>query len=144
MDEDSINTKKIPKAYYNYLNVFSKASFIALSHAPFASLVLFALKPRGGLQFCINFHKLNAITRKDRYLLPLINEILKQISQAKAFYQIRMDLELKELTIFRIYYSIYKCKHYINDVLFNYLDNFYTTYLNNILIYSDNPLEHKV
>jgi hypothetical protein len=28
-------------------------------------------------------------------------------------------------------------------VLFNYLDDFYTTYLDNILIYSDNKLEHK-
>ena len=31
----------------------------------------------------------------------------------------------------------------MNDVLFNYLDNFYTAYLDNILIYSDNKLEHK-
>ena len=30
----------------------------------------------------------------------------------------------------------------MNDVLFNYLDDFYTTYLNDILIYSDNPLTH--
>ena len=31
----------------------------------------------------------------------------------------------------------------MNDVLFDYLDNFCTTYLDNILIYSDNELEHK-
>ncbi|TVY52595.1 Transposon Ty3-G Gag-Pol polyprotein [Lachnellula cervina] len=85
MDKDSINTEKIPKAYHNYLNVFLKAGFIAPSYAPFASLVLFALKPRGGLRFCIDFYKLNAITRKDRYPLPLINKILRRISQAKIF-----------------------------------------------------------
>jgi hypothetical protein len=34
-------------------------------------------------------------------------------------------------------------QRYINKVLFNYLDNFYTIYLNNILIYSDNVLKHK-
>lgn len=28
--------------------------------------------------------------------------------------------------------------------MFDYLDDFYTTYLNNILIYSDNPLKYKV
>ena len=28
-------------------------------------------------------------------------------------------------------------------MLFNYLDNFYTTYLDNILIYSNNELEHE-
>ena len=31
----------------------------------------------------------------------------------------------------------------MNNVLFNYLDNFYTTYLDNILIYLDNKLEHE-
>jgi hypothetical protein len=30
----------------------------------------------------------------------------------------------------------------MNDVLFDYLDDFYTVYLNNILIYSDNILSH--
>ena len=31
----------------------------------------------------------------------------------------------------------------MNDVLFNYLDDFYTAYLDDILIYSDNKLEHE-
>jgi len=33
-------------------------------------------------------------------------------------------------------------QRYINDVLFDYLDDFYTTYLDDILIYSENELEH--
>ena len=31
----------------------------------------------------------------------------------------------------------------MNNVLFDYLDDFCTAYLDNILIYSDNELEHK-
>jgi hypothetical protein len=31
----------------------------------------------------------------------------------------------------------------MNDVLFKYLDNFCTAYLDNILIYFENKLEHK-
>jgi hypothetical protein len=31
----------------------------------------------------------------------------------------------------------------MNNVLFNYLDNFYIAYLNNILIYSKDPLKYK-
>ena len=30
----------------------------------------------------------------------------------------------------------------MNDVLFNYLDDFYTTYLDDIIIYLDNELEY--
>ena len=33
-------------------------------------------------------------------------------------------------------------QRYINDVLFNYLNEFYTVYLDDILIYSDNELKH--
>ena len=67
-----------------------------------------------------------------------------------------MDLNLEELTTFYIRYRVYKCKvllfglingpatyqRYINDVLFDYLDDFYTAYLDDILIYLDNKLEH--
>ena len=31
----------------------------------------------------------------------------------------------------------------MNDTLFNYLDDFYTAYLDDIIIYSKDPLEHK-
>ena len=67
-----------------------------------------------------------------------------------------MDPLVEDLTTFYMRYSVYKCKvllfgltnslatyqRYINDVLFNYLDVFYTAYLNDILIYSNNKLEH--
>jgi hypothetical protein len=39
--------------------------FIEASQAPFTAPVLFAKKPGGGLRFCIDFRKLNALTRKD-------------------------------------------------------------------------------
>jgi hypothetical protein len=32
----------------------------------------------------------------------------------------------------------------MNDILFNYLNDFYTTYLNDIIIYSNNELEYKI
>ena len=32
----------------------------------------------------------------------------------------------------------------MNDVLFDYLDDFATTYLDDILIYSEDPLEHEM
>ncbi|OCK89217.1 uncharacterized protein K441DRAFT_585325, partial [Cenococcum geophilum 1.58] len=32
---------------------------------------------------------------------------------------------------------------YINDILFNYLNNFYTAYLDNIIIYFKNKLEYE-
>jgi hypothetical protein len=54
--------------------------FIILSQALYASPILFVKKPSRGLRFYINFWKLNTLTRKDRYPLPLINETLARIS----------------------------------------------------------------
>jgi hypothetical protein len=67
-----------------------------------------------------------------------------------------MDPILEDLTIFYTRYGSYKCKvlpfrltnrpatyqRYINNILFNYLNEFYTAYLDNILIYLDNKLKH--
>ena len=63
---------------------------------------------------------------------------------------------MKDLTTFCIRYESYKYKvlpfrlcnepvffqRYINDVLFDCLDDIYTVYMNNILIYSDDLLMH--
>src|SRR6266536_213282 len=141
--------------------------FIAPSQAPFAAPVLFVRKPNRSLWFCIDFRKLNQLTRKDQYPIPLIDETLARISRAKiftkldirqAFHRIRIDPESEELTTFRTRYGSYKCKvlpfgltngpatyqRYMNDVLFDYLDDFVTAYLDDILIYSEDPLEHEM
>jgi hypothetical protein len=39
--------------------------FIRASNSPAASLVLFAKKLGGGLQLCVNYRALNALTKKD-------------------------------------------------------------------------------
>ena len=140
--------------------------FIEPSQAPFAAPILFVRKADGRLRLCIDFRNLNQITRKDRYPLPLIDELLGRIGRAKvftkldirqAFNRIRMSPESEELTTFRTRYGSYKCKvlpfgltngpatyqRYMNDVLFDYLDDFCTAYLDDILIYSENELDHE-
>lgn len=140
--------------------------FIEPSQAPFAAPVLFVAKPDGGLRFCIDYRQLNQLTRKDRYPLPLIDETLARISKAKiftkldirqAFHRIRMDPASEELTTFRTRYGAYKCKvlpfgltngpatyqRYMNDVLFDLLDVMCTAYLDDILIYSEEVVDHE-
>jgi hypothetical protein len=57
--------------------------FIAPSSAPFNSPILIARKPGSGLRFCVDYRKLNALTKKDRYPIPLIDEILQRVGKAK-------------------------------------------------------------
>jgi transposase InsO family protein len=139
--------------------------FIAPSQCPFASPILFARKPSGGLQFCIDYRKLNAITRKNQYPIPLIDETLSRLGRAKiftkldirqAFHRVRIHPDSVYLTIFCTRYGSYKYnvvpfglkngpatfQQFMNDVLFDYLDVFCSAYLDDILIYSSNELEH--
>ncbi|EDO04015.1 hypothetical protein SS1G_06497 [Sclerotinia sclerotiorum 1980 UF-70] len=148
-----------------YLTDNLSKGFIEPSQAPFAAPVLFVKKSNGSLRFCIDYRKLNALTRKDRYPLPLIDETLARLQGAKiytkldirqAFHRIRMDPASEEYTTFRTRYGAYKCKvlpfgltngpatyqRYMNDILFDYLDDFCTAYLDDILIYSEDPSEH--
>ena len=73
------------QAMKKYLEENLDKGFIAPSQAPFSSPVLFIKKPNRQLRFCIDFRKLNLIIRKDRYLLPLINETLARLNKAKVF-----------------------------------------------------------
>jgi len=59
-----------------YVHEHMSKEFLDKSITPFALPVLFVRKLGGGLRFYVNYRKLNAITKKDRYPLPLIKETL--------------------------------------------------------------------
>ena len=93
--------------------------FIEPSQSPFAAPVLFVKKANGSLRFCIDYRKLNQLTRKDRYPIPLLDETLARLGRAKvftkldirqAFHCIRMDPDSEELTTFYTHYRAYKYK----------------------------------
>ena len=93
--------------------------FIQESKSPAAAPVLFAKKPGGGLRFCVDYRGLNAITRKDRYPLPLIRETFAALSKAKwltkldvtaAFHRIRMAKGDEWKTAFRTRYGLFEWK----------------------------------
>jgi hypothetical protein len=101
----------------DYLFANLAKGFIVLSQVPFASPVLFARKSNRLLWFCIDYRKLNALTKKNYYPLPLIDKILARLNQAKVFtkldirqvfYRIRISPESKELIAFRIYYRLFE------------------------------------
>jgi transposase InsO family protein len=153
-------------ALKRYLADNLSKGFIVPSDAPYTSPVLFVKKKDQSLRFCIDYRKLNSITRKDGYPLPLIDETLQEISKAKvmtkldirqAFHRIRMAEGSEDLTTFRTRYGSYKCKvlpfgltngpatfqRYMNEVLFEFLDDFCTVFMDDILIYSANEEEHQ-
>jgi hypothetical protein len=149
-----------------YLKENLVKEFIRVSRFHAAFLVMFVKKLEERLRFCVDYRDLNVITIKNRYSLSLIVEILNRLSRVKiftkidiiaAFNHLRIKKEDEELIAFRTRFDFFEflilsfdlCnksvsfQHYINDTLREYLDDFCTIYLNDILIYSDNELEHE-
>ena len=139
--------------------------FIKASQSLQASPILFVKKPGGGIRLCFDYRKLNAITKKDRYLIPLIDKTIANITRykiitkvdiRKAFNRIRVAKDSKDLLTFCTLVGNFKptvmgfgpCnrlatfQRYINKTLFKYLNVFYIAYLDDVLIYSQNLEEH--
>ena len=57
-----------------------------------ASPVFFIKKKEGSLCLIQDYHKLNALTIKNAYPLPLIPDILNTVSGAKAKYFTKLDV----------------------------------------------------
>jgi hypothetical protein len=66
-----------------YLKEHLNKSFIESSTASYASFILFAKKSDDELRFCVNYRKLNAIIKKNRYSISLIAEIIARLFKTK-------------------------------------------------------------
>lgn len=149
----------------DYLKENLSSGFIRASQSPASSPVMFVKKADGGLRFCVDYRALNALTVKNRYPLPLINETLQRLSKAviytkldiiAAFNRIRMAKGDEYLTAFACQFGLYEynvmpfglCngpatfQSYINSTLGEYIYTFSTAYLDDILIYSESKKEH--
>ncbi len=154
--------QKIKKYLIEHLN----KEFIFFSFASYISLILFAEKKDESLRFCVDYRKLNALIKRNRYSLFLIDETLARIQESKyltqlniivAFNKLQMHSDSEDLTIFIIFFNSYKYhvmlfelinestfyQHYMNDVLFEYLHQFCQIYLDDIIIYSKILKKHK-
>jgi len=135
--------QKIKKYLIDHLN----KEFIFFSFASYVSLILFIEKKDNSLRFCVDYRKLNALIKRNRYSLFLIDETLARIQESKyltrlniivAFNKLRMHSDNEDLTIFIIFFNLYKYhvmlfeltnestfyQHYMNDVLFKYFHQF--------------------
>ena len=91
------------------LNQMLEQEIIEPSSSPWASPVVLVQKKDGSTRFCIDYRKLNRVTRKDAYPLPRIDMTLDTLHGSKWFttldllsgyWQVEMEAADKEKTAF--------------------------------------------
>jgi hypothetical protein len=89
------------------------------SSSPWASPVVLVKKKDNSVRFCIDFRRVNAMTRKDAYPLPRIQDSLDALSGAEwfstidlasSFWQVGMDEKDQEKTAFTTPGGLYSFK----------------------------------
>ena len=156
-----------PMELKSQLQELINKTYIQPSVSPWGASVLFVKKKDGTLILFIDYKKLNKMTIKNWYPLPLIDDLFDQfhgstilwkIDLRSGYHQVRMKDEDIFKTTFRTRYGHYEfviipfgltnapvafmCL--MNNILSNYMDKFVIVFIDNILIYSKNEQEHEL
>ena len=154
------NRKIIDKAVDEMLD----AKIISRSQSEWSFPVVIVDKKDGSKRFCVDFRKLNKITKLNSYPLPIIDDILALLGKAKYFtsldlksgyWQVLMHEDDKCKTAFACHRGLFEWnvmpfgltnapavfQSLINRVIEG-LTGFATAYLDDILIYSETKEEH--
>lgn len=135
------------------------------SSSPFASPVLLVKKKSGDWRLCVDYRKLNSMTIKNRFLMPIMEEFLDEMAGAtwflsldlrSGFHQILVDEANQFKTTFRTQNGHYEYKvmpygvtdgpatfqHKMNYVLAPLLRNCVVVFIDDILVYNKTWEDH--
>jgi hypothetical protein len=141
-----------------------KEGIIRESDSPWASPITMVLKKDGSTRFCVDYRKLNAITRRNSYPVPLVQDVFDAMAKAKIFstmdlkngyWQLSMDPESIPKTAFVVPSGLYEFlrmpfgltnapasfQKAMNRVLAG-LGTFAQVFIDDIVIWSKTPEEH--
>ena len=132
----SYKFKKIKKYFIE--NLFK--NFITFNKTLYFSSMLFTMKVNEDLRFCVNYQKFNVMTKRNRYFLFLIKEIIEKIIECKHFIKLniiiifnkfRMHFDSENYITFITILNVYKYRVFSFDLINEF--NSFQQYINDAL-----------
>ncbi|GJV08448.1 putative reverse transcriptase domain-containing protein [Tanacetum coccineum] len=96
------------------LQELSDKGFIRPSSSPWGAPVLFVKKKDGSFRMCINYCELNKLTVKNRYPLPIIDDLFDHYKEHAVHLRLILELLKKE----ELYAKFSKCDFWLSKVQF--------------------------
>ena len=135
------------------------------SKSPWAAPVVIVEKKGGDKRLCVDYRRLNAVTKPDAYPLPRIDDLLESFQSAhwfsmldlaSGYWQVEMNPKDKEKTAFIVDFRLYEFnvmpfglayapatfQRLMNYILQDFLGKFVAVYLDDIIIYSTTFEQH--
>jgi hypothetical protein len=148
------------------LGELQRSGFIRPSSSPWGALVLFVEKKDKSMRMCVDYRSLNEVTIKNKYPLPIIDDLFDQLKGAKYFSKVDLrsgyhQLKIRESDIpktsFVTRYGQYEFTvmsfgltnspayfmNLMNKVFMEELDKFVVVFIDDILVYSKGVEEHE-
>ncbi|MBW0516928.1 hypothetical protein O181_056643, partial [Austropuccinia psidii MF-1] len=148
-----------------YISENLEKGFIRPTSSSTGVPVLFVKKKDGALGLCVDYHKLNAVTRKNKYPVPPMNQLLNVFNVSSIFSKIDLRgaynlLRIKEgdehLTAFRTKCGSFEYlvmpfgltnapasfQNLVNDIFQDLLDVYVVVYLDDLMVFSQFEEEH--
>ena len=159
---------RLPHAYRDIvkkeLEEMEKHGIIEKSSSDWSSPIVLVKKKDGTLRFCIDFRRLNSVSKTDAYPMPRVDDLLDELGQArfistldltKGYWQVPVEKTAQAKTAFRTPFGLYQFRRMpfglqgapstfqrMMDSLLVGMQDFAAAYLDDLVIFSRSWPEH--
>ena len=146
------------------LDTLLEKNIITKSTSPWSSPIIPVKKPNGKIRICVDYRKVNALTRPIQFYMPLLEEILQKLGQSKVISKLDLSKGFHQVPVHpidvhktafvcpwgkfefqRMPFGLRNAPVVFQELMVRVLDScreFARPYIDDIIVFSANWVEH--